>query len=226
MAILKEIAHRAQVSVGTVDRVIHGRGRVSTDTERRVKKIVKELNYKPNILARSLSLAKTYTFGILIPHPEQDGHYWELPKKGIENAQKDLDIYKVKTTYYFYDKYSETSFAKAYEKMLREVHKLDGLLLAPVLSSATEKFLKKIPKTLPYIFLDSYVPNSHCLSYIGEDSYQSGVLSAKLMAMLTKSKGTLAICKVLPVDYHIEDRIRGFQSYFENKPEITRITGA
>ena len=91
-----------------------------------------------------------------------------------------------------------------------------------MLSEATEKFLKRIPERLPYIFLDSYVPNSRCLSYIGEDSFQSGVLSAKLMRILVQS-GTVAIINVLPMDYHIEDRVRGFISYFKASTDINIV---
>ncbi|MBN1482023.1 substrate-binding domain-containing protein [candidate division KSB1 bacterium] len=224
MATLKEIANRAHVSVGTVDRVIHRRGRVSLETEQRVKRIISELDYKPNILARSLSMTKTFRFGILVPFPEQDGHYWELPLKGIEKAQSELDVYKVKVKYFYYDKYSEQSFEMACSKMLQMVRELDGLLIAPVLSQATEKFLTKIPDRLPYIFLDSYIPNSRCFSYIGEDSFQSGVLSAKLMRILVTAHGTVAIIKVQPMDYHIEDRVRGFFSYFNNNTDINLLT--
>lgn len=224
MATLKEIANRAHVSVGTVDRVIHRRGRVSLETEQRVKKIISELDYKPNILARSLSMTKTFHFGILVPFPEQDGNYWELPLKGIEKAQSELDVYKVKVKYFYYDKYSEESFEMACAKVLQMVRDLDGLLIAPVLSKATEKFLTKIPQHLPYIFLDSYVPNSRCLSYIGEDSFQSGVLSAKLMRILVHTAGTMALINVLPMDYHIEDRVRGFSTFFHNSDDINLRT--
>jgi LacI family transcriptional regulator len=220
MATLKEIANMANVSIGTVDRVIHRRGRVSQATASRVQQIIRDVEYKPNILARSLSSTKSYLFGVLIPLPEQDGHYWELPHKGIAKAQQELQFYKVEVEYYYYDKYSEVSFEHACRLVLRDSERLDGLLIAPVLSKEAEKFITLIPSYLPYIFLDSYIPNSKCLSYIGEDSFQSGVLSAKLMQMLVGRQGTIALIKALPFDYHIEDRIRGFKSFFESQPSI------
>ena len=220
MATLKEIAARANVSIGTVDRVIHGRGRVSQETELRVKQIVKELDYKPNILARSLSLAKTFNFAALLPLPEQDGHYWELPLKGVERAQRELDVYKVKITHFHFDKYSVKSFEKTCSTLLSQVDELDGLIMAPVLANASEKFLQQLPTRFVYTFLDSYLPESHCLSYIGEDSYQSGVLSAKLMNLLISSPGIIAILRMKPRDYHIEERIRGFQAFFKGNSNV------
>ena len=45
---IKDIAERAGVSVGTVDRIIHGRGNVSPISMERVQKVLDEINYTPN----------------------------------------------------------------------------------------------------------------------------------------------------------------------------------
>ena len=118
MITLDEVARLANVSRGTVDRVIHGRGRVSKETAKRVKAIIKQVNYKPNILARSISLARTFNFGALLPLADQDGHYWLLPRHGIERARRDLEVYKVTVSYIEYDKYSLPSFRKACDDIL------------------------------------------------------------------------------------------------------------
>ncbi|HPG40425.1 MAG TPA: substrate-binding domain-containing protein [bacterium] len=226
MVTLQKIAQLANVSIGTVDRVIHNRGRVSKETETKIRNIVKELDYKPNILAQSLSLSKTreYHFGVLIPKFSQDGKYWELPLRGINKAKEELTVYKVKTIFSFYDKYSESSFEKAFNTMVFSTNKLDGLVISPVLSHVTEELIKKIPPELPYVFLDSYIPNSKCISYIGEESYNSGILAAKLMNMLIKESGTVAAFNVIPKDNHINDRVSGFLHYMQehsgNKIEV------
>ena len=110
MVTINEIEKRANVSVGTVDRVIHNRGRVSQKTAAKVKKIIKELDYKPNILARSLSLSRTFQFGVFMPDISPDNHYWEAAIRGIEKAQEELKVHKVNISYYHYDGYSEESF--------------------------------------------------------------------------------------------------------------------
>jgi len=222
MVTLQKIAQIANVSVGTVDRVIHNRGRVSKETEEKIKRIIKELDYKPNILAQSLSLSKTreYNFGVLIPKPTQDGKYWELPVQGIEKAKQELNIYRVNIIYYLYDKYSEISFKNAFSKMFDSKIKLDGLVVTPVLSDAAQELIKRIPDNLPYVFLDSYIPNSKGLAYIGEDSYHSGILAARLMEILINGQGEIAAINVIPHDNHLDDRIRGFQSHFKEKPNV------
>jgi len=220
MVTIYEIAKKANVSVGTVDRVIHKRGRVSRETAEKVNRLIKEMGYRPNVMARNLSLKKTYQMGILIPEREQDGGYWDLQAKGIDKAVQDMQMYNVRSSFFYYDKYSEQSFDTACQEVLEQKDKLAGLIIAPVLSKASERFIRIIPEDLPYIFIDSYIPNSQCLSYIGQDSIQSGVLAGKLMSLLVVSKGTIVIMRVLPEDYHITDRIEGFSSVLQSRKDI------
>ena len=60
MITIKEIAEIANVSVGTVDRVIHNRDGVSKKTRDRVQKILTTQNFKINNIARSLAMKKKY----------------------------------------------------------------------------------------------------------------------------------------------------------------------
>jgi LacI family transcriptional regulator len=209
----------AGVSIGTVDRVLHKRGRVSPDTEKRILGIVKDLEYKPNIFARNLKLAKTFVFGVLMPQPAQDSAYWTLPLKGVARAEVDLLSQKTRIRRFFYNKHSETSFYQVRRKVLAA--SLDGLLIAPVASRKFEDFLQDLPERLPFVFFDSFVPGTPPLSSIGQDSFQSGVLSGRLMKMLVAEPGHIAIIRVLPKDFHIDERVRGFLTYCRRCAHIT-----
>lgn len=72
---VKEIARRANVSIGTVDRVLHNRAGVSAKTKAKIDAIIEELNYKPNILARRLASKETLKFAILIPAVSDETDY-------------------------------------------------------------------------------------------------------------------------------------------------------
>jgi LacI family transcriptional regulator len=224
MTTIREIAKKAGVSIGTVDRVIHNRGRVSRNAKEKISKIIKECNYRPNVFASHLSLAKNYTFAVLVPEPAQDGRYWELPLKGMQKAAEELKPYKVRVRYIHYDKYSETSFFRAGERLLRMRREIDGVVIAPVLSRAAETFLEKIPPGLPFVFIDSTVPNTRCLSFIGQNPFRSGVLAAKLMDMLAGGGGSVAVTRIVPQDYHIDDRVNGFLAFFDNRPSVRLVT--
>ncbi len=68
-ASIKEVAERAGVSTGTVSHVLNGNStaaRISLATQERIRQAAKELDYRPNRLARSLGRRKTDTIGLLI----------------------------------------------------------------------------------------------------------------------------------------------------------------
>jgi len=211
MSTIKEIARRANVSIGTVDRVIHGRGRVSSKTEEHVRRIVEEIGYKPNIFAKHLRLGRTFTFGVVMPKPTQDGLYWALPSAGVARAERELSLQRIEVRFFYYDKFSAASVAQVQKDVRRT--DLDGLLVAPVLSGVFEEFFAALPPALPYVLFDSFIPKAEYVSYIGQDAYQSGVLSARLMHLLAPTPGPLAVLRALPEDYHINDRVRGFCAF-------------
>lgn len=58
MATIKEIANKVGVSIGTVDRALHNRGRVSEETKAKILTAMKELDYHPNDVAQKLTVNK------------------------------------------------------------------------------------------------------------------------------------------------------------------------
>jgi DNA-binding LacI/PurR family transcriptional regulator len=67
MPTIKEVADRAGVAVGTVSHVITGSVPVSDELRRKVLAAIKELDYHPNHIARSLKTSRTRTLGIIVP---------------------------------------------------------------------------------------------------------------------------------------------------------------
>ncbi len=68
MATIKDVAKKANVSVATVSRVLNRSGYVNIETRKLVEKAIKELNYVPNELARSLYKKKSKIIGLVVPH--------------------------------------------------------------------------------------------------------------------------------------------------------------
>ena len=64
---LEDIAKALGVSKTTVSRAISGKGRVSAATRDRVLDCIKEMNYSPNMIAKSFSENKTYNIGVVLP---------------------------------------------------------------------------------------------------------------------------------------------------------------
>ncbi len=66
MPTIKEVAETARVSVGTVSNVLSGRVAVSGRLRDQVLKAVRQLDYQPNLIARSLKIRQSNTIGIVI----------------------------------------------------------------------------------------------------------------------------------------------------------------
>ena len=64
---LKDIAQDLNVSVMTVSKVVRGCADVGAETRRRVLARIKELNYQPNWVARSLAARRTFIIGLIVP---------------------------------------------------------------------------------------------------------------------------------------------------------------
>jgi DNA-binding LacI/PurR family transcriptional regulator len=68
MATIRDVAARAGVNPSTVSRVFSGRAKISEHTQRRVHAAAAALDFHPNAIARSLSVQRTHTVAIVVPH--------------------------------------------------------------------------------------------------------------------------------------------------------------
>lgn len=69
---IKDVARKAGVSPSTVSRVISKHPRISEETAQRVIKVMNELGYHPNVMAKSLVSKTTNTIGIILPRPAEE----------------------------------------------------------------------------------------------------------------------------------------------------------
>jgi LacI family transcriptional regulator len=172
---IKDIAIKAGVSTGTIDRVLHNRGRVSE----KVLKIIDEMNYEPNLIARSLASNKTYNLAALIPDYKIDS-YWEAPKLGIEKAERELRQYGIVVHQFVFNPDNVESFVEKANELTNS--NPDGIFLSPIFYRETLPFFEKWKtQHIPFVLFNTQIADYDPLTYIGQDSYQSGMLVAKLI---------------------------------------------
>ena len=106
---IKDIAEKAGVSVGTVDRVLHGRTNVSKASLEKVQKVLDEINYVPNHYASALATNKTYYFAAILPMHEADS-YWARVEKGLIEGVKRYSDFKIAFKIFRYDPFNDESF--------------------------------------------------------------------------------------------------------------------
>lgn len=213
---IKDIAQLSGVSVGTVDRVLHNRGRVSEEALKKVLTVLDQIDYKPNVIARTLGSNKTYTIAALIPDPSQDP-YWALSKAGIDQAQVEWLRYGVNVIPYFFNLYEKSSFQDVAEAIT--VDHPDGILIAPIFYHETLPYFKRFQSVgIPYVLFNTNIENIESLSFIGQDLYQSGKVGGELMALALRGEsGVLAVLHInedLGNSVHLAEKERGFREYF------------
>jgi DNA-binding LacI/PurR family transcriptional regulator len=88
---IREVAKRAKVSPATVSLVINENSRISPATQKRVRKIMEQLGYRPNRLAQSLSSRYTRALAVMLPsmtHAFADRYFGELISGICDRARK------------------------------------------------------------------------------------------------------------------------------------------
>ncbi len=218
---IKDIAEKAGCSIGTVDRVIHNRGKVAEPVRKKVLAIIEELGYRPNVNARVLASKRTLALGILLPSYRK-GEYWELPNLGIRDALERYDGlgYQIRTVQYGFN--TPEKFHAAGMKMVSE--EVDGIILSPASYKETIRLVRSFfQHRKPFILIDSDIHGVPSLSFIGKDPVQSGMTVARLIHQMTrhirgeKMVWTLNVSRNLDQMYALLARESGFMSYFVEK---------
>lgn len=210
---IAEIAKLAGVSIGTVDRVLHSRGRVAPKTIEKIIQIVNEFDYQPNTFARNLKLSKKYTIGVILPSLHSEFGYWRLIYDGVLKAVKELSQLGVSIELAEYDRQKPSSFVHAAEVMFKK--NIDAVLLAPLLPEETKSILEIYSHTT-YTFIDSPLPCAKPVSTVAQDPYRGGFLAGRMMKLLSPSGGTFIIIQTHKSAYNSVERAHGFRAYFEH----------
>jgi LacI family transcriptional regulator len=168
-ATLSDIAKDLNISVVTVSKALRNKGRISTHTRNRVLKRAKELDYRPNWVARSLVTRRTYTIGLLLPdftHP----FFADIAKTIAETVRP--RGYHVIISYFEEDPVLERSEA---DSLL--ARRVDGLILA---SSQTperlELFEQLRTRKMPLVLIDRPIEGVRA-SFVGVDNEAVGRLA-------------------------------------------------
>jgi LacI family transcriptional regulator len=227
---IKDIAELAGISIGTVDRVLHKRGEVAEKTREKVIKIVKDLDYSPNVIARALKSKKKFRLVSLLPEPNEESAFWKKHPEGIQKAVNELDPFPLILNQVKFDLLDEKDFQKQSEKVINLSP--DGVILAPIFKTEAIAFCNKLTnKHIPFVFIDGFIEETQFLSYTGEDIFQSGRVAGQLVDIVTPVNKDILIINItrnIRNVHHLNKRTQGFLSYFpesgKNRGELISIS--
>lgn len=222
---IKEIAEMAGVSAGTVDRVLHKRGKVSQASLEAVERVLEEVGYRYNIHTSAISFRKTFNIAITIPNVN-DGEYWDYIKKGIEHAIYEYFDIKLKCNFYYYDQFNSESCTEAYNNVLES--KPDAVIIGPTFIEETQKLCCELDeKTIPYIYVDSGIEDTNPVATFTTDQHACGMLAAKLLHMSIPQESSVTILEAERVGNRSANnsisRKAGFKAYMEAIGQDTKI---
>ena len=222
---IKDIAERAHVSAGTVDRVIHNRGEVSVSTRKKILEIIAEMNYEPDILARTLASKKEYCIAISLPEPDRDNEFWHAPLEGMEQAVKEINYFGFALKKHLYNQFDVRSFIRTSSEILAD--QPDALVFAPVFRRESEQLMKECQScSIPVILVNSFLDDCEHLCYIGQDSFASGLLAGRLMSCGLEPTDSLLVINIAADkdNYeHITRREQGFLKFFREHEYLQEI---
>jgi LacI family transcriptional regulator len=152
VATIHDVARRAGVSVATVSRVLNGKELVREETSRQVRAAAKSLRYVPNVAARSLSIRRSQTIGIVLP--DVHGEFFSEVIRGIDLAAR-------AEGYHILVSGSHSDPAQMLEVVDTMRGRVDGLVvMAP---DVTLEPLEELPK-MPVVLLNSSGANGDAIT--------------------------------------------------------------
>lgn len=190
---IKDIAIRAGVSVGTVDRVLHNRPNVSQSAREKVEQALKEMNYQPNMYASALAYNRSYHFFLLIPAHESEA-YWEEIEEGAHKACEVRRDFHVHLQICYFKQFDVESFTQTWKQCMEQ--KPDGVIIVPSDLETTRRFTDVLHSAnIPFVLLDSFMPDLRPLSFYGQDSFSSGYFAAKVLMMIAHEESAIMLMK-------------------------------
>lgn len=151
MAKMSDVAKKANVSIATVSRVFSSPETVAEETKKKVLKVVEELNYTPNVLARQLRKMETKTIVVVVP--DITNIFFSRVLRGIETIARE-NGYRVLLG----DTENDITLENEYLKTLYEKH-ADGLIL---LTARTDRItIEKLSENYPVVLACEYLEGSN-----------------------------------------------------------------
>ncbi|MFC2135415.1 LacI family DNA-binding transcriptional regulator [Bacteroidota bacterium] len=203
---IKDVARKANVSIATVSLVVNNSDRISSDTRKKVLKVIKELNYHPSRSARGLVSRKTGNIGFILTddHFLRTEPFYTKIFLGTEFEAHINEYYILLTTV-------SKNFTKD-DQLPRFVleRSVDGIIIAGKVPSLLVDSLYK--QKLPVVFVD-YVPSVGDYSTIMIDNIKGGSLATQHLIDLGHKKISFVAGDINHPS--INDRFHGYKSALE-----------
>lgn len=172
VARMKDIARDLGVSLMTVSKALRNHTDVSEETRRKVWERARELQYEPNLIARSLASSRTYLIGLIIP--DMMHSFFAEVAKGIDSTLEPLG-YQI-----LISNSGENAETELRQIKLLLARSVDGLIIASAdAANGSHKLLSLLAsRNTPYVFIDRMIRNS-TNNYVGVKDEDIGAVATE-----------------------------------------------
>lgn len=206
---IRKIAEIANVSRGTVDKVLHNRPGVSDPVRERVKKVASALDYRPNIVGKALAAQQhPKTIGVIVA-PDYNPFVEDI-KIGVQAARDEISDYGFHIDMRVLNTLDAEEQVNILDSFMEK--KVDGIALFSIDSDKIrQKIDDMVSHGLPVVTYNSDIRNSRRICFVGQDHFKGGFVAGDLMSnILMDGSDVLIITSLLDLACH-KNRIAGFK---------------
>lgn len=224
---IKQIAALAGVSAGTVDRVLHNRGKVSQEALAAVQKVLDGQSYKYNLHTSAVAFKKTKkSLKILVSIPSSEkGEYWDLIREGIEEGFSEYGDFDIESQFVLFNQFDSLSCRDAFDSIAEA--KCSAVVIGTTFVDETRSLCERLNKRhVPYVFVDGGIEETTPVATYKVNQVSCGRLLARLMDGLTPQGKELVLMVPRRIGTQMSNnsaiRKAAFKEYFpENgKPRV------
>ena len=208
---IHQIAELARVSIGTVDRALHGRPGISGMTRKRVLRIAKRLAYTPHPAARALSVGRaSIKIGVCIP--EEIRFFYDQIRAGIFDEARRVNGLGIEIIYRPVPSLGERE-QECISGLL--AGGLNALIVTPGHPKMVTPLIEKAEKQkVRVVCLTTDARRSHRTAFVGVDPELSGKMAAELMAKFVPERAKVAVVTGMLATEEHRLKTKGFRTGF------------
>ena len=203
---IKDIAHALKISIGTVDRALHGRPGVSEKTKARVLKMAEQLGYKPNLAAQALKLNRQLSIAAILPR--HISHFFDPLRAGIRAAAAATVGMNISLEFEEYPRLG-VGDVEAFDATSKRHY--DGIIFLPGNTRRFEPIIRKLSRAgTAMMCVGSDAPNTERIGSVAAHAAVSGAMVAELLSYKLTHKATVAIFSGELSTLDHAEKLRGF----------------
>lgn len=204
---IRDIAEALGVSIGTVDRALHNRLRISAKTRAKVLRQAAALGYQPNLAARYLSSGKQQRIAVCLPR--EVASFFDLVRAGIADAAKPLEAGGVRLVHESYPRLG-IGENDAMQRALKD--DVDGLLIAPGRPDKLKPLIRAAAhRGIPVVCVSTDAPDTQRVAAVSVDPVISGALVGELIGRFLGGRGKVVVVTGLLRTIDHAGKLQGFR---------------